>query len=577
MAHYTKEITVLQKRKGTLILSQFLCFLIIVLSIVWYFYHIYEIVQHELTFDDAYMFIRYADNFLNGYGFTWNANSVQTYGTTSLLYLLLIIILRGILTSVADSSLLISVSITMAWLAIIVLISVAHFASSDYIQKRGKHKYLYLAGMLLPVIATSKLFIYHSTTGMDTTLSLLCNSLLIISTLTWICHNKKYAIFLTLWCAYLAYLTRPDNLIYTCLFPILCIIFLSQERRKKNLIYFLFGLLVVLSFDSLLKIIIFGDPLPLPFYAKTNGYYEGYSAAYKCNPITNLFEFFRYIAPFLVIMFVFISKNSFKIIVSFITPIIITFVYYFSVLQIMGKAARFYFPSLPFFIVSSFLIIDNHSKEREKEENRNSNQMSFIHLIIIFFAVFFASNVNFQHTIEKLYEYWFLSSPKIYLPSAKYATVSSRPPLPSLGWWKTIQEFSEIAVRLPKGTRIALSEYGFIGAKASNIHIIDPLGLHDPFFAHNGFSSEEFFKREPDLIWFPHPDYTKITSLLLDSQEFWENYTFYPGAFDYGIAVKRTSPHLQQIYNVLERLWHKNYGDIDIAEYIARPITNKTE
>jgi len=41
----------------------------------------------------------------------------------------------------------------------------------------------------------------------------------------------------------------------------------------------------------------------------------------------------------------------------------------------------------------------------------------------------------------------------------------------------------------PPGTSFAMSEHGLVGAHASRAVIIDLLGLHDPFFARNGFSA----------------------------------------------------------------------------------------
>src|SRR5262245_5652361 len=46
--------------------------------------------SYGTTFDDAYMFVRYARNLLSGGGFTWNAGTSSTYGPTSIPYVFIV-------------------------------------------------------------------------------------------------------------------------------------------------------------------------------------------------------------------------------------------------------------------------------------------------------------------------------------------------------------------------------------------------------------------------------------------------------------------------------------------------------
>ncbi len=137
---------------------------------------------------------------------------------------------------------------------------------------------------------------------------------------------------------------------------------------------------------------------------------------------------------------------------------------------------------------------------------------------------------------------------------------------------KVVANFSQA---LPSGTIFAQSEYGYVGAKAPNIHIIDLVGLHDPYFAHNGFSASELINRQPDLIWFPHYHYTKIIASILNSKEFWEQYDYFPGAFDYGIAIRKASPKYQEIYNAINKSWRETYETRSMKDYLATPAFNK--
>lgn len=538
--------------------------LLISTSVVFY---INYIIRNNVTiFDDAYIFIRYTNNLLSGYGLAWNPKGMQTYGVTSILYLALIVILRGTLVTVDKSIILTTASASMALLSLVALtFTCARFAISKYL----KNAYITLAAILLPIFILSPVFRYHAVSGMGTTLSLLCNTILIFSTLRWTCRDKRYSMLLTIFASYFAYLARPDNIIYAYIFPLLCIWVLLNINRKTKAIYFIIGLSLILAIDTILKYVILGDPLPLPFYAKTRGYYEGYSAAYKWNPVNYVFDFATFVFPFLIIIIFSFTKDSLKLLAAFLVPVIITFGYYSSILQIMGWGARYYFPSVPFFVISSCLIVDQYiQKGDEIKESINTN---LIRLIAILFIVVLVSQPDVKTKVAKVYEQLFVPPRLVYSSSTRYTTLSKQS-LPHLGWWTTIEEFSEIATDLPEGTKVALSEYGLVGARAPHIHIIDPLGLHDPFFAHNGFSSSVFFEREPELIWFPHGDYTKILSSILDSREFWEYYEFYPGAFDYGLAIRKDSAHFQIIYDTVKKSWQENYGTLNMSEYLAKPI-----
>jgi hypothetical protein len=119
----------------------------------------------------------------------------------------------------------------------------------------------------------------------------------------------------------------------------------------------------------------------------------------------------------------------------------------------------------------------------------------------------------------------------------------------------------------PNGTKFAMSEYRYVGSQALQVHIIDPLGLHDPFFAHHGFSTDEFFSMNPDLIWLPHPDYSKINASILDSPEFWREYNYYPSAFDYGFAIRKDSA--DAIIEEVNKAWRKAYRELEITAYLA--------
>jgi hypothetical protein len=105
-----------------------------------------------------------------------------------------------------------------------------------------------------------------------------------------------------------------------------------------------------------------------------------------------------------------------------------------------------------------------------------------------------------------------------------------------------------------------MSEHGLVGAAAPDAVIIDVLGLHDREFARGGFRVDELWRRRPDVIWMPHPDHTQMVRDILDSDELWAHYDFYPDAFSYGVALRRDGPHAAALAALFEARWEANYS-----------------
>ena len=534
---------------------------ILILSLLG-FYIFFTRANLVTTFDDAYMFIRYANNAITGHGIAWNPDGIQTYGATSLLYLLIIVLVRWLFPTVEASHLL---TITSASLGILFLITLAigcaRMTHSNFLKKYPLLLSILLAILFLP----SPGFLFHTTSGMDTSISLLCNTFLIFTTLGWVKRNDSPRVLLVIASAYASFLARPDNLIYSIMFPSLCMLLSSEEGQIKKTAWFLGGLGFLLLLDTAAKYMIFGDPLPLPFYAKTNGYDDGYAGAFRWNPISYLFDFFRLIFPFIVIIVFSASGNIRKLLLIFFLPVLVTFIYYFSVVQIMGFYARYYFPAIPFFVTAAYLSLDHRLYETTKESQKSGQLFRLAVMTVCAFLLWIPS---VKTSLAQAYRVTFIPKAQIYPITVKYSTDST---IPKSSWWESITAISEISIRLPKDTKFALSEYGVVGARAPQINIMDPLGLHDPFFAHHGFSAAEFLDRKPDLIWFPHPDYSKIISSILDDPRFWAEYDYYPQAFDYGLAIRRDSKNYTSIYKAVEDVWKIYYPSQEIEKSIAHP------
>jgi hypothetical protein len=143
-------------------------------------------------------------------------------------------------------------------------------------------------------------------------------------------------------------------------------------------------------------------------------------------------------------------------------------------------------------------------------------------------------------------------------------------PLPDLDSWQASHEIARLAAESPPGTTFAMSEHGLVGAYAPRAVIIDVLGLHDPIFARNGFSAAELWRRQPDVIWMPHPDHTQMLRDILDSDELWQHYVFYPDAFSYGVALRHDGPHYPILAGLFAQHWRAAYPGLRQDDYVAR-------
>lgn len=509
------------------------------------------------TFDDAYMFYRYAGNFLNGYGIAWNPDGVQTYGVTSLLYLFLIIVMAGLFSSLGSGPILTITSFMMGMLTIVILVVWTFKAGISKLVER--YRFLFVS-LVLVVMLSSKIYLLHSTSGMDTTLAILCTTLMGITAVNWVRTPKVHNLFLLVLAAYASFLTRPDLLLYAVLFPVFYGWYFLQENRNGNIFRFIGVISLLLLLDALIKYWVFGDPLPLPFYTKSVGFYDGYKGMSMWNPMTYLFQFFRLAFPFIAIMIFSMTAGNWKLALVFLVPVLLTFTYFFSVIQIMGFWARYYIPALPLFIIGSLLILDKRAQEAEySPPSKLPLRGAVVFMVFLFLFVPFT-----QSSFEKLYEAKLMPPVKIFKSALSQTLVDE---LPYMSWRRSIEAMARMCAQFPPETIVAMSEYGLVGASAPQIYIVDLLGLHDPFFAHNGFSAVELFNRSPDLIWLPPSDYSKIYSSIQDDPTFLADYEYFPGVFNTGLAVRRNSKHYERITELLQSLLQEYYPGIEITSY----------
>lgn len=499
-------------------------------------------------FDDAYMFVRYADNLLRGEGYAWNPGEGQTFGCTSIPYTFLVALGRRLLPGIPEGKLLVWTSGLVGLAAYILLVLAVRAAAGH----RLLRSLPWLCAGLGVLLLRTDVYAAHARTGMDTMLSLAGNALLVFVLFAVARGGSLAGIGLAALCGYLVYLIRPDNGVYGLLFPALLLGFGFRLGFRRTAAFVL-AFLAFLALDIWLKTRAFGDPLPLPFYAKQTALSTSYLGLDRWNPVAYLFGFLAYLSPFLLLAAYTVTRQVKAILAAFAVPLALTLSYYFTVVQVMGFDFRFYFPSLPFVIVPAALCLDRFLASGGEPASRLASAARRTLLILPLAFLLWMS----REPLARAYADRFLRAGAD--PSAA-AVPAAAGELPRLAWWDGIEAMAALGARLPAGTLVAASEHGLVAARNPHIHILDLVGLHDPFIARQGLNGEYLERRSPSLIWLPHWDYLSLRREILDSPYFRTNYVYLPSALSYGLAIRRDRADLLELVRAELDSFHRRRG-----------------
>lgn len=502
-------------------------------------HYLLRVVAAQTTeFDDAYMFIRYADNLLAGHGYSWNASDGPAFGCTSIPYTFLVALLRMLFPAVAEGTLLVRASGAMGLLAFFLLVLACRAAVS--------HRYLaslpWLSVFLAYTLLDTDLFLAHARTGMDTTLSLAANALLLAVLFTWTRWGGPWGLRAAALAGYFAFLARPDNGLYGMLLPPLVVAFgfRSGFRQATRLAL---GLLVLLALDTAVKFWIFGEPLPLTFYAKHGGLVtSGYLGLQNWNPARYLGDFLTYLAPFVVAIALFAGRPDRPLLAAIGLPLSVTLAYFFTVVQVMGFDFRFYFPSLPMVVVPALACLNSFLVALDGSRQQGLRALA---LRMAWVLPLLALAWTYRGDWARAYAEENLRLPAGIADGEVHGSDPVRlPAYPPMDWWEMNMAMAGIGRKLPSGTRVAASEHGFLAARNPHLEILDLVGLHDRTLAHQGYLGSYLEKRSPEIIWLPHLDYASLRRELKESPSFRAGYEFIPDALNYGVAVRRDHPEL---------------------------------
>jgi hypothetical protein len=513
-----------------------------------------------LSFDDAYMFLRYAHNIRHGLGFSWNLDGVHTYGPTSLLWSFCVLLLSYLPTDPWTQLILgswlfsIAAVIAIAWAA-------AANAQSDWLRNplRG------LPLIVLPLVG-SAVFEGNQFNGMETMLATTLCAFFLGLTLLWRAGRVPPEVLGAV--GLLLFLARPESALVTLLLPLLLWLLLERPRPALKSLLRLYGFFLTgVVIDLITCQLYFGTPLPLSVYMKGHQAYLGYSSIWY--PGLLLLAFLSAMQLFLAALILLARRRDLRLVLACFVPAAAVFSYLGTVTQIMGFNSRYYVPYTPLIVVPVLLVLDrwlaSGSEAGAWPGHTLRNRSVLTAALLLFFLVLSSEAV--QGKLRRLeHGYHFEYDPA-------QLSITAAVPLPKTDWQPMMASITDDFIApLPPGVTVAATEVGYLGERASQLNVIDLAGLNDTDIALHGFIVSRFLQRKPDLIWMPNAAYTYQRGVMFSDPAFLAQYNLYADAGNYGIAVRKDSPFRPQIDQQLQIFWTKIYPGSDPSSYLVHSV-----
>ena len=500
--------------------------------------------------DDAYMFLRYADNFLREGSLSWNPGGRPTYGLTSLLFLTVVLPVRVVVkhnASLAGSlSSIISGLLFVSFLIGLLL----RLARSE----RVNPILLVLFG-LFPLANAIPNLASHFVSGMDTMFALaFLTGYIFLARGPERGWGYRSCIWMGIWGG-LAFLARPDLLVFTLAVPFLgWLLGRTTQERKWAAVTALVSLIALIA-QIVSTWNYFGVPLPLSFYAKgLNSYGPFLVSQYRLIPFTEFIRFFvsywylyLLIAADLLINFSYWRSDSTSLEKGLlIASCVFTLYYMLFVLQIMYRPQRFYYPTLPALIYLAArggirLARCIPGKVRDATVLTPGWLPWLVCLLIT--GTLLGPILTVTRTIAKQNSKGNLLSFDL---KENYRSRFS-------DFWVGLEDVS----KLPDDLVIATSEVGRVAAMNTRKQIVDLAGLNELSFATSGFSAGYLLESlRPDLIYLPHPHYMERIAEIVSYDRFEETFDHYPASrlgSIMGMAIRRDSKYYGELIEIIKK------------------------
>lgn len=512
-----------------------LCLVVTAALCIFKVVHVFEF---GAVMDDAFIFQRYAHNLLAGEGLRFNPGGEPTYGLTALLFVVPAALghllagsnplLGALLASCLCGLLMLTLAVQLLW---------EHVDGSRTARLVG----LLLFATCLAWSATPE----HFASGMDTTFALAYLAGLLIAADRFERRPGQGRAITVGVMGGLAFWVRPDLASFGLALPAAMVLWAKgRDERRHGAVALgvaVAGLAALLAINRLY----FSSALPLAFYAKSPGAYEGALArVYGGRASEHLLEFVRGWWPVLLIVGLEVVSRS-RSYWRHATPLdkgalaatLVCMAYYWLLaLPVVADGQRFFQPAA---LACGYLAARTVARwERElgpalRRVDRGALALAasggMVVLLALIAPIFVDYGKRFSVAVTQRKWRW---------DPLRVARLQG----PSGYWFKLPQ-----VTALPDELVIATTEVGFLGALNPHKTIIDMAGLNERRFAHQPFDPGWLLdERRPDWIYMPHEDYGPMVQALLHHPSFqaYEHHDKHRlKTRHFGVALRKDSPH----------------------------------
>lgn len=543
--------------------SRLVTALLIAVASLWWIQWLRISLARPLIFDDAYMFYRYAIHIRQGMGMTWNLDGVHTYGETSPLWGIVVLLFSFLPFSMP------TVLVFGSWICS----AAALVAISWAVARNAKSLYLQSIWRVLPIVALPlvfmPVFLANAITGMETMMAVFLVAIFIGLVLSWAEGNSRSEVAALV--GALLFLIRPEAALAIVVMPTLAWLLLPGIT-KKSLATLLLVFFACFALDLVFCKLYFGSPLPLSFYMKSRHGYEGYHTSWA--PTLSALNMLGTCLPFLVLLAFTARRSDLARTIICLVPALLAFGYLLTITQIMGMDARYYVPYLAFFVVPALLALDGRLSSKLEAVKPFQPIRRIAIVSVTAFAclavVFVISKrvINYRNVFRAMDRQL---ERRDFAYDPVHFQVAATERLPLIDPYTQITEMANVLLKpLPSGSTMTASEVGELGGAVPSVNIIDLAGLNDPQIALHGFDMNALLARRPDIIWMPHTDYTYQRGIMLSNPAFLQQYDLLVGAAGFGLALRKDTPVRPILDRQIQIFWHDLYPTYRMTDYLVQ-------
>lgn len=298
---------------------------------------IFDIILWAPFCEDAYITLRYARNFADGYGFgIWNIGEPPVEGFTSILWMLLMAGLKWLGINMVDGAKVIGVLSHASIIASIIYIPTHSTADRSVVRffKKIKYPVSIIVALYVPVA-------WYSSYGLETILFSLLVTVLVY--ICYLCNN----IYLEGAVILVALLCRPEALFVSLsLYIFSALYYRGQDSSRYYTKLYIIGF-IILAYTSLLvfRYAYFGSIVPNTYYAKVSGalvFHIWHGVKYLGRWATESIVFFALIVTTITISLKDIYNKGYHIVTKpEISLVVIFCVYCAYIIRVGGDTAPF--------------------------------------------------------------------------------------------------------------------------------------------------------------------------------------------------------------------------------------------